>query len=49
MMVLGLILLAAALGTGVESALDAVSGAREIYEEIMRDGLREYVEIRGAE
>ncbi len=32
-----------------ESALDAVSGAREIYEEIMRDGLREYVEIRGAE
>ena len=32
-----------------ESALDAVSGAQEIYEEIMRDGLREYVEIRGAE
>ncbi len=32
-----------------ESALDAVSGAREIYEEIMRNGLREYVEISGAE
>ena len=32
-----------------ESALDSVSGAREIYEETMRDGLREYVEISGAE
>ena len=32
-----------------ESALDSVSGAREIYEEMMRDGLREYVEIAGAE
>lgn len=30
-----------------ESALDSVSGAREIYEETMRDGLREYVEISG--
>lgn len=26
-----------------------VSGAQEIYEETMRDGLREYVEISGAE
>ncbi len=32
-----------------ESALDAVSGAREIYDVTMRDGLREYVEISGAE
>ena len=32
-----------------ESALDSLPGARELYEEIMRDGLREYVEIRGAE
>ena len=32
-----------------ESVLDSVSGAREIYEETMRDGLREYVEISGAE
>lgn len=32
-----------------ESALDAVAGARELYEEILRDGLREYVEIAGAE
>ena len=32
-----------------ESALDSVSGAQEIYEETMRDGLREYVEISGAE
>ena len=32
-----------------ESALDSVSGALEIYEETMRDGLREYVEISGAE
>ena len=32
-----------------ESALNSVSGAREIYEETMRDGLREYVEISGAE
>lgn len=30
-----------------ESVLDSVSGAREIYEETMRDGLREYVEISG--
>ena len=32
-----------------ENALDTVSGAREVYEEILRDGLREYVEISGAE
>ena len=35
--------------TGDPKQLDSVSGAREIYEETMRDGLREYVEISGAE
>jgi hypothetical protein len=32
-----------------ESVLDSVSGAREIYEQMMTDGLREYVETSGTE
>lgn len=32
-----------------ESALSAVPGATELYQEILRDGLREYVEISGTE
>ncbi|MBQ3276602.1 MAG: hypothetical protein IJH47_06070 [Oscillospiraceae bacterium] len=31
-----------------ESELDAVAGARQVYEEMMRDGIQEYIEVPGA-